>query len=105
VASRAERSRWQRRNQLIDRQVKALQEGLAAISGPFREQLLDERLQGLDAATLARVQQAMKTPAGKRTPEQQRLLEAHARATAISDDDLAKRFPEYQALRKRVLEA
>src|SRR5439155_26985798 len=38
----------------------------------------------------------------KRTPEQQRLLKTHAKAAAVSDDDLAKRFPEYNALRQRV---
>jgi hypothetical protein len=105
VATAAERARWQRRNSLIDRQVKALQQSLPAIAGPFREQMLDERLQGLDAATRDRIQQAQAAPDNKRTPEQQRLLKTHAKTLAISDDDLAKRFPEYAALRDRVRQA
>jgi hypothetical protein len=76
LASREEQARWQRRNDLVGRQVKALRDGLAAISGPFREQLLDER-----------------------RPK------APGKAPKISDDDLAKRFPEYAAVRGRVLEA
>jgi hypothetical protein len=102
VASRAERMRWQRRNDLVDRQVKAVQGGVTAFAGSLREQLLDERLTGLDATTRDSVRQALATPAKKRTAEQQRLLKAHAKAVAVSDDDLAKRFPEYAALRERV---
>jgi hypothetical protein len=76
VGSRKEREEFARRSGHIDRQVKALQSGLNAIAGPFREQLLDERRRGLDAAKRAVVK--------------------------VSDDDLARRFPEYAALREQV---
>ncbi len=102
VGRAAERARWQRQTDLIDRQVKALQTGLTAFADPLREQLLDERLKDLDAATRDQVLQAFKTPDKKRTPEQQQLLKTHAQATTIRDEDLARRFPEYAALRDRV---
>ena len=102
LASRAERTRWQRRNALIDRQVKAAQTGLTAFAAALGEQLLDERLKSLDPATRDGVRQAVATPARKRAAAMQLLLKAHAKALAIGDDDLAKRFPEYAALRDRV---
>jgi hypothetical protein len=70
VATKAERAAIQRRNELIDKQVKAAKDGLAGFAEPLREQLRDERKQ--------------------------------PKTAAISDDDLAKRFPEYAALRDRV---
>jgi hypothetical protein len=101
VGKAAERASWQRQTDLIDRQVKALQGGLTAFAEPLREQLLDERLKGLDAATRGRLLQAAKTPAKKRSAEQRQLLKTHPNAE-ISDDDLARRFPEYQGLRDQV---
>src|SRR6266545_1411526 len=67
VGTKAEVAEAQRKNQLIDRQVKAAKDGLAAFADPLREQYLDELKQ-------------QKGPAKK-----------------VSDDDLAKRFPEYAA--------
>lgn len=102
VATRAERVEWQRRNEVIDRQVKALQAGLTAFAQPLREQFQEERLRNLDGETRAKVIQAVGAGKAKLTAEQQALLKAHAKAIAISDEDLAKRFPEYAALRDQV---
>jgi hypothetical protein len=76
VASRKQREEHKRRSELIDRQVKALRSSLAAIAGPLREQLLDER----------------RRPGKPATPK-------------VSDDDLARRFPEYAAVREQVQKA
>src|SRR5207249_4554014 len=70
VGTKADLAVFQRRNELIDRQVKAAKDGLAAFAEPLKEQLREERKQ--------------------------------PKTAAISDDDLAKRFPEYAALRDRV---
>ena len=72
VGMKAELAEALRKNQLIDRQVKAAKDGLTAFADPLREQFLDE----------------LKT---KKEP-----------AKKVGDDDLAKRFPEYAALRDRV---
>ncbi|HEX3148009.1 MAG TPA: DUF1549 and DUF1553 domain-containing protein [Gemmataceae bacterium] len=102
IGTAAEVAAWKRRNDLIDRQVKAAQAGLASFADPLREQLLGERLPTVDAATRDAVIEASKAPKEKQTPAQQALLKTHAKAVKISDDDLAKRFPEYAALRDRV---
>jgi hypothetical protein len=72
LGSRAVLDDWKRRNDRIDRQVKALKDGLASFAGPLREQLLEER------------------------------MKAHGKGGKVSDDDLAKRFPEFAALREQV---
>jgi hypothetical protein len=102
IASRAERTAWQRRNDLITRQVKTAMDGLKAFAETLCEQLLDERLKHLDPAVLDKVRQAVKTPAARQTAEQKALLEKYSKAVRIGDDELMKRFPEYVALRKRV---
>jgi hypothetical protein len=102
IATQAKRINHKRRNDLIDRQVKALRNGLTAFADPLREQFLDERLKALAVPVRDKVQAALATPMPKRTPEQQVLLKTHAKTVTISDDDLAKRFPEFAALRERV---
>lgn len=64
VGTRNQRADWQRRNERIDRQVKALQDSVAAVAKSLREQLIEER-----------------------------------KRAKISDDDVAKRFPEFAAFR------
>ncbi|QDU23501.1 DUF1549 and DUF1553 domain-containing protein [Urbifossiella limnaea] len=91
-----------RRNQLIDRQVKAARDGLAAFADPLREQLLDERLKDVPAAKRAEVVAAVKAAKDKRTPAQKALLKEHDKAADVGDDALAKRFREYAALRDQV---
>src|SRR5262249_42303464 len=90
VGTMAEIAAWQRKNQLIDRQVKAATDGLAAFADALREQFLDERLRDLDAPARAGVIEAAKTAKDKRTPAQQALLKSHPKAE-IGDDELAKR--------------
>lgn len=101
VGTKAEIAEAQRKNQLIDRQVKATKDGLTGFADLLREQLLDERLHDLNGETRASVIEAAKAPKEKRTPAQRDLLKRHP-AAIISDDDLATRFPEYAALRERV---
>jgi Protein of unknown function (DUF1553)/Protein of unknown function (DUF1549) len=102
IGTAAEIAEWKRRNGLIDRQVKAAQAGLMSFAEPLREQLLGERLQKLDPVAREHVLEASKTPKDKLTPAQQELLKTHTKAVKVSDDDLAKRFPEFGALRDRI---
>jgi mono/diheme cytochrome c family protein len=104
AGSRAWREEHRRRTERVDRQVKALQDGLRTMAGPLREQLLEERLPSLPAATRAALLQAVDTPKEKRTPEQTALLKQYPQAPA-GDDDLARRFPEYAAVRAPVRQA
>ncbi|MBM4073603.1 MAG: DUF1553 domain-containing protein [Planctomycetes bacterium] len=99
VGTRLERTEWQRRTALIDRQIKALQEGVAALAEPLREQLVEERLKGVASNLRDKIIAAWKAPKGKQSAEQTALLRTHAQAVTISDDDLARRFPECAAIR------
>ncbi len=102
VGTRSELAARQRLNDQIDRQVKAVQASLVAFAGSLREQLLDERLKNLDAATRSAVQGALSTPKEKRTRAQADLLKTHAKLVEITDDMLAARFPKYGRLREQV---
>src|SRR5439155_17011683 len=102
AGTKDERAEWKRATEMIDRQIKALKDGLTAFTQPLREQLIEERLKHLAAATREKVIQAANTPEKKRTPEQQALLKEHAKAIAVGDDELAQRFPEFAALRDQV---
>jgi hypothetical protein len=99
VAKRAARVEHQRRTELIDRQVKALRDGLTAAGEPLREQVIEERLAGKPESLRASLLQAVRAPNEKRTAEQQTLLKTHAGLLKVSDDELAKRFPEFGGLR------
>jgi hypothetical protein len=102
VGMASELARLQRKTRQIDRQVKAARDGLAAFAEPLREQYLDERLRDFDAPTRTALLDAIKTAKDKRTPAQAALLKKNAKVIEITDDALAKRFPEYAALRDRV---
>jgi hypothetical protein len=102
VGTRTELAELHRKNQLIDRQVKAAQDGLTAFAEPLREQLFDEHLRNLDVPTRTAIIDATKNLKEKRTPVQVELLKTHAKAIAVKDDELSKRFPEYAALRDRI---
>jgi hypothetical protein len=101
AGSRAEREEHRRWTEQVDRQVKALRDGLLTMAGPLREQLLEERLRPLEPSARAALLQAVNTAKDKRTPEQTALLKQHKEAE-VSDDDLGKRFPEFAAVREQV---
>jgi hypothetical protein len=102
VGTRSDLAARRRLDEQIERQVKAANAGLAAFAEPLREQLLDERLKGLDASTRTAVLEALKTSKQKRTSTQKLLLQKHAKLVEITHEQLAKRFPEYGSLRERV---
>jgi cytochrome c553 len=105
VGTRQEREVYQRRSDLVDRQVKALQASLAAVAAPLREELVEERLPALEPALRRAVLQALAAAPAARTKEQQELLKKHVEPLKIGDDEVAKRFPEYAAVREQVRKA
>jgi hypothetical protein len=102
VGSVAEIAAAKLRTEQINRQVKAARDGLTAFADALREQVIAERLNDLAAPERDAVIEAFRAAKDKRSPAQQALLKKHAKAVEIADDDLAKRFPEYAALRDRV---
>jgi hypothetical protein len=102
VGTRAQRQEYQRRTEELDRQIKELQTRLEAATAPFRERLIEERLQPLKPEERAVVLKAFQTPKDKKSPEQQALLKSHAEALKFSEDDLTKRYPEFAAMREPI---
>jgi hypothetical protein len=105
LATRAQREEHERRTSLVNRQIKALQDALGTAAAPLRDELLDERLAALEPGLRARVLNAFHTPKEKRSAEQTALVRQHVESNKISDDDLARRFPEYAGLREQVRQA
>src|SRR5262249_15745899 len=102
VGTRAFREDHQRRTERLQRQIKALEAGLQTMADPLLEQVLEERAPELDAPARAALVKAFRTPENKRTAEQAALLKKHKAAITVSDDELAKKFPEYGAVRGEV---
>jgi hypothetical protein len=102
VGLASDRARSRRKTSQIDRQGKAARDGLAAFAEPLREQFFDERLRQFDAPTRSALQEAIKSAKDKRTAAQAALLKKNAEVVKITDDALARRFPEYAALRDGV---
>jgi hypothetical protein len=105
LASKAERKDHQRRTEQVDRQIQALRKSLQAIADPLREQLLEERLQHLEAPLRSAVLATLAKPKEKLTPAEVALRKKHIETVKISDEDLSKRFPEYAALREQIQKA
>src|SRR5262249_20645331 len=78
---------------------------LVAIAGPLRDQLIEERLPNLPASDLAALLAAVNAPKEKRSKEQEALLQKHAKAVKISEEELAARFPEYAPVRDQIRKA
>jgi hypothetical protein len=102
VGTKKERADWKRRNEVVDQQIKALSTGLTAHEASLREQLLQERLKDLPSPLQEGILKGVAIPAKKRTREQNNLLQAHGKAIALSEEDLARRFPELADLRAQV---
>lgn len=99
IGTKAEIAAHQRKYQLIDRQVKASKDALAQVAEPLREQILDERLKDLPAKDRQDIIDAVK--AAKKTPAQQALLKKYPQSE-VTEQDLARRFPEFAALSEQV---
>jgi hypothetical protein len=105
IATRAQRDEFRTRNDRVNRQVKALQDGLAAVFASLKEQLTEERLHDLDPKLRKAVMQAVGMPKDKRSKDQQVLIEKYTDPLKIGEDEVAKRFPEYAGLRDQARKA
>jgi hypothetical protein len=102
VGTKKDREEWQRQSDLIDKHIKTLNKRLADSERSFREQLLRERLKGIETALQDKIIEAANVPVKKRTKEQNALLKVHAKATQVSVDDIAGRFSDFAALREQI---
>jgi hypothetical protein len=105
LGTRQQREEHRLRTERIERKVQALKAGLAEITAAYREQLVEERLQVLEAPLRQAVLAAIRAPKDKLSPQQQTLLKKHAEPLKISEDDLARRFADFAAVRQQILHA
>lgn len=104
VGTAAERETHRRRSEPIEHQIKALQTSLETLGAPFIEQLASENLQKVDKAEHDGVLKALRVPKDKRNAEQNNLLKKYPDVLTLTDEDAAKRFPEFAALRRQLRE-
>jgi hypothetical protein len=105
VGTRAEREDHQRRSEKIERRIKSLEAGLHTLAEPYKEQVFENRLKNVDAKLREEILAAFRTPKEKRSKAQEALLTQYARDLAIKDEELAKQFPEFAAVRTPVQKA
>jgi hypothetical protein len=102
VGTRAERAEHQRRTESAERELKTLRAGLEGLVAPFRRRLVDENLASLDEAVRKSVREALDAKEKDRSDAMKALLKEHAAKVEVSDDVLAKRFPEMAAARREL---
>jgi hypothetical protein len=105
IGTRARREEHRRTTERLQRQIKSLETGLQTIADSYLEQSLEERAPELDATARSALVKAFRTAENKRTSEQAALVKKHEGAIKISDDDLAKKFADYQSVRSEVRKA
>jgi hypothetical protein len=101
VVTQKEREEWRRQNDLVDQKIKTLSTKLADYERSYREQLLRKRLKDLAMPLQDKIIEAVNAPMKKRTKEQNELLKAHAKATQISVDYLAKTLADFASMREQ----
>jgi hypothetical protein len=105
IATRTQREEHQRRKDQIERQVQQQLDELQARARPLIEQVVTERLSKVAANERDALLQAFRTPKEKRSAEQAALLKKQKSVVKVSDDDLARRFPEFGKMRAEVQKA
>jgi hypothetical protein len=85
--SPAEKAEVDRHNTEIDRQLKPLQDQLAAIRQPYEQKLLEKKLQALPEPLRADTKAALNTPAEKRTEIEKYLVRKLGAMLKVAPED------------------
>src|SRR6185369_11118293 len=72
----------------------------AAAAAQFKKALVQERLSALDEPLRVAIEKARDKPKDKRSGEEKALLEKHGALLTVKDEELRKRFEEFQRLEK-----
>jgi hypothetical protein len=97
LGTRAEREENQRQNQKIDLEIDSLRSSLKGFAAPLRRQVLLEKASKLEEPAGSELKKALETAEKERSQAQKELLEREEKL--LPDDDLAKRFEEFQKFR------
>jgi hypothetical protein len=102
MATHDEIEAHRKQNEPIDREIAAFRASLDGFAKPLRDRLIAERLEALDTPTREALVQARNVEEKQRTDEQKALIEKHEAIFNTEDDALAKRFDEFDTLRKSI---
>lgn len=105
LALDGERQEVERFNAPIEAEGKRLKNALAKASRPFRDKLLEERLEALPEAVRADLRKLTQTPEDKRSELQKYLAEKFESTLKITTDDLIKKYPEFKPEGERLQKA
>jgi hypothetical protein len=108
IAPADERREIEAFNSPLEKEIRRLEDTLAAKAKPLREKLLEERLAKLPEGIRADLRQIAATPEDQRTVTQKYLAERFEETLEITDQALDAKFPEFRAeagpLRKSIAE-
>src|SRR5262249_10987026 len=109
LALESERKEVTQFNAPTEAEIQKFEPALATKAKPFREKILEERLAALPEDVRHDLNVAVATPEENRTATQKYLALKFQESLKISDDDLAKRFPEFKSdladLKKSIAQA
>jgi mono/diheme cytochrome c family protein len=105
LADRGRQEEYKRLTERINRQTEALKASLVSLMEPFREQVIEERLQNLEPSRRTEIMEALRTKKNDRSARQKALLAEHVEPLKVKDDEVGKRFPEVATVREQIQQA
>lgn len=99
IGTRAQREESRLRLKQFQERIKKLEADLNAVAKNYRAMAAEKKLAGLDAKIREAIVEALRTSEDKRTKEQIALLKQHVEPLKLTDEALAKEFPEFAAKR------
>ena len=103
IVPESERQEAKIHNQPIEKEIERLEKSLQERAEPFRQILLEEKLAQIPASMREDVRGAVSTPSEKRSELQKYLLGKFA--VDVSDEELKKRFEDFNELTEKINEA
>jgi cytochrome c553 len=105
LALETERQEVERFNKPLETEQKQLENALEKASQPFREKLLQERLEALPQSVRDDLRKTAETSEEKRTNVQKYLAEKFESTLKITTEDLIKKYPEFKPEGERLRKA
>ncbi len=100
-----ERKEVEAHNAPIREEIKRLEGSLEDKARPYREKLLEEKLEKLPEGVRADVRKALKIPAEERSPVLKYLVEKFEGTLKVKKEELVERFEDYKAEAAKVRKA
>jgi hypothetical protein len=105
TGTRQERESSRRALEVFDRELKAMKDSLEALTGPYRKLAQQEAFEKLPEPLRAELNKALETKEKDRNAAMKALLKTNQTAVTFSQEDLARRFPEFARASTALAEA